>query len=318
MNRFAVVSAGFAYTDIVASVDQAFLDRHGIQSDAIIQMEPTALRLMQRELANPTVSPGGASANTAAVVASLGGKAGFFGKTGMDATGDLFLAAFREAGVELCCPVQERSAALSATCMILLAENGQRSMVYNPGNAEQFLASDFRNFDFRSADFFLVESQLLSSPRAAPVIRDAIAQAKGKTRIVINLQEIQNRQPFEALVPWIAAHADILIGNEAEHAAIRQLVRLPHSPRQTIVMTKGADGAEAWSESEHHRIAAQKPDKFVNTVGAGDAFTAGFLSGLSQGLDIQQSLGRAARVSTAMLGENGARPAASLSHLCMV
>jgi sugar/nucleoside kinase (ribokinase family) len=317
MSRFAIVSAGFAYTDIVASVDQDFWNRHSIQPNVIIPMDANALRRMQRELPNPIITPGGASANTASVVAALGGKAGFFGKVGMDATGDLFLAAFRQAGVELCCPPQQRNTDLSATCMILLADNGQRSMVYNSGVAEQFQARDFRDFDFRSTGFFLVESQLLSSSRAAPVIIQAVEEAQGQTRIVINLQEIQNRKPFEALLPWIAAHADILIGNKAEHNAIRQFIQIPHSPSQLLVMTKGADGAEAWSNAVHCRVPACKPEIVVDTVGAGDAFSAGLLHGLWKGLDIERSLEHGARIASAMLGESGGRPTRSLRHLGM-
>lgn len=318
MTRFAVVSAGFAYTDVVASVDAAFLDRHGLQAKAIDLVSAETLNRLQRELKDPAILPGGASANTASVVAALGGKAGYFGKVGMDTTGDLFLAAFRRVGVDLCCRATDHQATPSATCMILLAEDGDRSMVYNPGGAENFMASDFKNFDFSSSDFFLIESQLLSSARAAPILRRAVEQAQGKTRVVINLQEIQNRQPFQSLLPWIASHADILIGNEAEHAAIEQLIKLPQAPGQILVKTKGSDGAEAWSDAAHYRVPASKPEKIVDTVGAGDAFSAGFLFALSQGRDIEASLTCGSRVASTMLGESGGRPGTSLAHLGLV
>lgn len=315
MNRLNVITAGFAYTDIVATVDNAFFERNSIPVNTIVSMNANVLRRLQYNLSQAVVLPGGASANSASVVSALGGKAGFFGKIANDSIGDSFLEAFTKAGVELCCPIRDVKFDLSATCMILLDQNGQRSMVYNPGAAEQFLASDFEDFNYRSADFFLVESQLLSSARAAPVIRQAIERAKEQTRIVINLQEIQNRKPFKALLPWVAAHADILIGNEVEFQAVNKLIRLPHMPKQILVMTKGKDGAEAWAEEGHVQVPSISPKTFVNTVGAGDAFAAGLLYSLSNKQTLEQSLHRAARVAAAMIGESGGRPSGSLAQL---
>ena len=58
-----------------------------------------------------------------------------------------------------------------------------------------------------------------------------------------------------------------------------------------VVMTHGADGAEAWTATgEHVRAAAERVDDVVDTNGAGDAFFAGFLVAHHGGSDLAEAL----------------------------
>ena len=58
-----------------------------------------------------------------------------------------------------------------------------------------------------------------------------------------------------------------------------------------LVIKRGARGATVWHEGvAHHAPAVQVP--VLDTIGAGDAFTAGYLSGLLDGLPPSSALRR--------------------------
>ena len=58
-----------------------------------------------------------------------------------------------------------------------------------------------------------------------------------------------------------------------------------------VVMTHGADGAEAWTaDGAHVRAPAEHVDDVVDTNGAGDAFFAGFLVAHHGGADLATAL----------------------------
>ncbi len=58
-----------------------------------------------------------------------------------------------------------------------------------------------------------------------------------------------------------------------------------------MVVTHGADGAEAWTAAgEHVHAPAERVDDVVDTNGAGDAFFAGFLVAHRGGADLAAAL----------------------------
>ena len=315
MKKFAVVAAGRAYTDLVAHVSTAFLSENNMPLNAGRSLSVEELKQIQKGLTNPEMIAGGQGANSVAVVSALGGKAGFFGKVNDDEIGNFFLEDFKRRGVTLCCPVFDNTIGMSATTLVMLTENGNRSIAYNGGCADRFVPADFQSFDFLSTDFFLVESLLIYSPDAASIIKEAISLAKGKTKIVINIQGAVTCKQNPEVAQFMADNADIIMGNEAEHEAFSHFAQIPKSPQQIIVITKGENGAEARVGSNTYSVAAQCPAKLISSVGAGDAFTAGFLLALSRGLNINNSLECATRVATEILGVLGGRPTSSLVHL---
>ena len=58
-------------------------------------------------------------------------------------------------------------------------------------------------------------------------------------------------------------------------------------------MTYGAQGAIAFTASNFYEIKAVPVAKVVDSTGAGDVFTAGFISSLLESPDLSQALARA-------------------------
>ena len=98
----------------------------------------------------------------------------------------------------------------------------------------------------------------------------------------------------------IVALASYVAINDYESELMRERAGLPVEVLKTMVealiVTRGAHGAEIYSEDRIHLIPrVQMPGKPVDPMGCGDAFRAGLLYGIKQGLD-WQSTGRLANV----------------------
>ncbi len=311
VRKFDVVAAGRAFTDVIARVPAGFLEKWDIPRDAGREFDAATMRAIRASLQAPVMAAGGTGANMAATFAALGGRAGFFAKTGRDETGFFFLKDFEERGVALCCdPYIEGGA--SAVCLVLLTEDGFRSFATSSGCADSFEAGDFRNFDFASTRFFVVDAELLTLSSSSGVLLEAMDFAKGKTRLVVNLHNNRAWPDFPDVARYIAGNADIVIGNADEFASFSEVMALPHSPEQAVVTTHGTDGVTAFHGGASFSVPAHRPERFVSSVGAGDAFMAGFLFGLSNGADIEKSLRCGIRAAVAVLKETGARPAGAV------
>lgn len=76
---------------------------------------------------------------------------------------------------------------------------------------------------------------------------------------------------------------------------------------EQVILTRGAQGALVCTASgECHSAAPQPPAQFVDTVGAGDAFTAVYLHGLLAGWPIPRILALGQRFAGKVIGLRGA------------
>lgn len=57
----------------------------------------------------------------------------------------------------------------------------------------------------------------------------------------------------------------------------------------SMIITKGAEGSLVYSNGQTWKVGASKVDKVLNPTGAGDAYRAGLLKGLAEGLDLVEA-----------------------------
>jgi sugar/nucleoside kinase (ribokinase family) len=107
----------------------------------------------------------------------------------------------------------------------------------------------------------------------------------------------------DLLLPNLA-EARLLSGQESAPSAAAALCDLA----STVVVTSGADGAVAVRDGVVVEMTAP-PSPVVDTTGAGDAFTAGYLAGRLDGEDEAACLARAVAAASRAVGSLGARPA---------
>ena len=84
---------------------------------------------------------GGSAANTAAVIASLGGKPAYIGKVKDDLLGTVFSHDIEKAGVSFACALSGNGAS-TARCLILVTGDGERTMNTYLGACRELTAAD--------------------------------------------------------------------------------------------------------------------------------------------------------------------------------
>lgn len=120
-----------------------------------------------------------------------------------------------------------------------------------------------------------------------------------------------------ATIELLAAKADIVKMNEEEaHLLLgsdngtlqQKLVEFQKTyHNHTIIITRGANGAAVWHDEQFYEHPGIKAE-VIDTVGAGDAFLAIFISGLLAGRHIPDILERACRVGAYVTTQRGANP----------
>jgi sugar/nucleoside kinase (ribokinase family) len=83
----------------------------------------------------------------------------------------------------------------------------------------------------------------------------------------------------------------------------------------TLVVTRGAHGAIAIKNGERAEVPAEPIAKVIDTTGAGDTFTSGFLAGQLQGRSLADSLTMGAVCAAECIGHYGPRPEGDLKAL---
>jgi ribokinase len=228
-------------------------------------------------------TPGGKGANQAVAAARLGYPVQMIGKVGEDAFGQALLDNLAQAGVET--SAVERVAGSSGVAPILVADNGENSIVVVPGaNGEVDCASiDRHSALIRSAGMVLCQLELpletvshvlaLCAEAGVPVMLDPAPAAPLPDAI---WSEVTWFTPNET-------EAALYIGNElAEEDSAKHLLG---RGLRGVVLKRGGKGA-------YVSVAGGKADwvrpfavEAVDTVGAGDCFNGAFAVALLEGRD---------------------------------
>ena len=321
--RYDVVAIGNAIVDVIASATDDFIDSEKLSRGSMQLIDaPRATELYGKMGPGREVS-GGSAANTIAGMAALGRKCGFIGQVAKDQLGDVFAHDIRAIGVDFGTVAREAEPP-TARCLILVTPDGQRTMNTFLG-ASQFLpaAAIDRDLIADSAILYL-EGYLWDPEEPRAAMRAAIGIARGAGRkVAFTLSDAfcisRHGDDFRKLID--EGMIDILFANDAEvHALmgtddVASAVTALSAKVPTLVVTHGANGAEAQSGGEHARVAAEPIDKVVDTTGAGDLFAAGFLAGQAEGRSLKDSLTMGAICAAEVISHYGPRPEADLRAL---
>jgi 2-dehydro-3-deoxygluconokinase len=142
------------------------------------------------------------------------------------------------------------------------------------------------------------------SPSAAEAALWAVRTAKELGVLVsfdVNYRAaLWSREAASAVLTELARAADIVFASDDELSLVADGETEEHAAQALIaagvdqvVVKRGADGAIAWHGTQSTSVPARKVAA-VDTIGAGDAFTAGYLSALLDGENVAARLDRGA------------------------
>ncbi|ENJ4600601.1 aminoimidazole riboside kinase [Escherichia coli] len=236
--------------------------------------------------------PGGAPANVAVGIARLGGTSGFIGRVGDDPFGALMQRTLLTEGVDITYLKQDEWHRTS-TVLVDLNDQGERSFTFmvRP-SADLFLETTDLSC-WRHGEWLHLCSIALSaepSRTSAFTAMTEIRHAGGFVSFDPNIREDlwQDEHLLRLCLRQALQLADVVKLSEEEWRLIsgktqndRDICALAKEYEiAMLLVTKGAEGVVVCYRGQVHHFAGMSVD-CVDSTGAGDAFVAGLLTGLS-------------------------------------
>jgi len=223
-SRYDVLCIGNAIVDIIAQCDDAFLRENGIIRGAMNLIDGARAELLYSRMGPAIEASGGSAGNTAAGVASFGGRAAFFGKVSRDHLGGIYTRDIRAQGVAFdTAPLGGEPP--TARSMIFVTPDGERSMNTYLGACVELGPEDVEADKAAGAKVTYFEGYLWDPPRAKEAIRLTARHAHEAGRQVsMTLSDpfCVDRYRGEFLELMRSGTVDIVFANESELKSLYQ------------------------------------------------------------------------------------------------
>ena len=327
--QYDVAGLGNAIVDVIASVDDRFLLNHRIAKGGMTLIDEFRAKELLKVLADnqQTMSSlhevaGGSAANTLAGLASLGGNGVYVGKVFDDRLGGVFAKSMSAQGITFTTHAT-REGSTTASCLIAVTPDGQRSMSTYLGACRELTPDDVDEEQVASARVLYIEGYLWDEEQAKQASRKAIAAVKGAGgRIALSLSDSFCVGRFrDEFLHLLDKDVGILFANEDEAKALFEaedfdgVIAGAKKWGGIAALTRSAKGCVIVEEGVVHEIPAAPVSRVVDTTGAGDQFAAGFLYGLTHGKGLADCGRLGALAAAEVLSHYGARPETSLKDL---
>lgn len=268
-----------------------------------------------------TFCAGGAPFNVACDIRALGGKAGFFGSTGSDKTGEMLKQEAERCGFDAL--FLRTSGRATMLAYVEISAGGERSFTFRADgtsdddlsfdDAVKFLTENVAG----SGDIVHFGSLMLRSDSGRKFAAEAAEFARSRGALIsfdVNLRQGLYSSASDALsASEILLDVSDIIKLSEEEAALITGVSDPRTAAlslagsgKTVFVTLGSKGAYA-ARGNKIRYAPAVPVAAVDTTGAGDAFFAAVLLSLSRSDDIEEALNAGVRsggIAVTLKGSN--------------
>lgn len=318
------VCLGHALVDRLAAGTPEVVAATGLELGVMTLVDAEAARSIEASHSAWEEVAGGSAANTAAGIASFGGRVRFVGSVGDDEAGRRYVADLEAAGVScMLRPVDSQMP--TGVCHVLVGSGGKRSMGTHLGAASDVAPETVEGASIEDASVLYIEGYLLDAQAAAALAR-AIEIAHGSgTPVSLSLSDPfvveRHRERVRRLVD--DGSIDVLFCNEEEACSltgtddVEDAVEFLGSTGLLSIVTRGPEGCIACSSAGVLRAPAHPVEEVVDTTGAGDLFASGVLYGLVTGLEVEAAARLGSMAASEVISHLGARPKRALSSLVL-
>ncbi len=319
---YDVLGMGNAIVDVLAHADDQFIDELGIVKGSMTLIDEQTAESVYARMGPGIECSGGSAANTIAALASLGGAGAYIGKVRDDQLGGVFRHDITALGIAFE-TAPGGDGASTARCMIHVTPDAERTMQTYLGACVELGPDDIDEAMVAAAQVTYMEGYLWDPENAKQAFLRAARMAKAAGRQV----SLSLSDPFcvgrhrGEFIDLVENHVDILFANEEEIMSLYQVENFDQAMQEVrahcaiAALTRSEKGSVIVAGDEVHIVDAVFVKNIVDTTGAGDAYAAGFLYGLThdQPLDICARLGGSCAAE--IISHVGARPDTSLAKL---
>lgn len=255
---------------------------------------------------------GSSSAIFAANLSSLGVQTSFCGMIGKDFYGRLVMEELQAKGVDSSWVVASENVQTGVT--VVLNYGNDRANITHCGAMESFSVVDIPVSKFSEFHHLHISSYFLQKGLQADVVYLFKHAKKHGLTTSLDLQWDPEEQwlfPYQECLPWV----DFFLPNEKEILALTGEGELKDALRtldvfsRTIIVKQGTRGATAFENGKCYHKESFSHSLFVDAIGAGDSFNAGFIFSHLKGNSLPENLVMAnltGAINTTAAGGTGA------------
>lgn len=256
---------------------------------------------------NVIFSTGGGATNAAVTFARQGIDSRFVGKLGNDQAAQGVIAELDKENIDTSGVVHHDTLGTQYST-ILLADNGERTILVYRGAANSHTAGDYESYDFSGLDWIYISS----FGGAFDALDTVIARAKqAGVKVMFNpgdaeLNDVDKLKPLLEDVTILSVNKEE-IKKIVEGESSEELVRhgLHYCP--VVIVSDGPSGVMASDGKTIVRAGMYEDVPVTDRTGAGDAFGSGFLSQWASGASLKDSIIFASANSTSVVTKIGAK-----------
>lgn len=307
-----ILGYGNAIVDLVSFIDDDLLNKFNLKKNSMNLVDSDFQQQIIDSLDSYEIVCGGAVANTIDGIAKLNTETAFIGSVSNDKFGKFFIDELEKYNTKYDKNnIISNSKLPTATSVILITPDHQRTMCTSLGSAGEIKIDDFKQFS--NAKYTFTEAYICDAPHMFKLYNELVKNINSKN--IFSLADpfcvTRNYEKIEQII----LSTDILISNKEEIIAFTQMsdykeitdyIYKKYDRIKNVIVTDGKNGAYSLEENELIHIPAQNVN-VIDTTGAGDQFAAGFIYAISQGSDIKIALEKGIEYASQVIQIAGAR-----------
>lgn len=306
----SVLGVGNALVDImIALEDDRILRQFGLPKGSMTLVDSILSESIFRATGqwHRSITTGGSAANTIHTLANLGASCGYVGKISHDELGKIFEDEFTRQGVFTHLFYNHTG---TGRVMAMVTPDSERTMATCLGAAAELKPDIFTVDLVKPYQYLYVEGYLVQDRNLIETILKTGHEAGLTVAVDLSSYNIveQNR---ELLHDLIVNYVDLVFANEEEAFAYTGLhpeeavAAISYQCKLAIVKT-GEKGSLVRTGGSTLKIEPVQA-RAIDTTGAGDCYSAGFLYGMSKGLTLRQCGNIASLISSKVVEILGAK-----------
>ena len=304
-----LLALGTPVIDLTARATDARLARLSLKKGSTNFVTARRLSAIERSIGKEIIHryPGDNARNVCEGFASLGGSCGFLGAVGRDKEGEQFCKNLKEKGIA---NLTVKAKGKTGKIIVLITPDGERTFCADLGVSTGFGRFD-RNAISAARMFFAPSITLAEKGEVGKLAMNYLrAFKKSGKKIALSLESplmVAKKRRF--LLSALEKYADFIFMNEEEARALLgagaegKLARL--KPSALVFLKRGRRGSSVFAKSGRRDAPAIRA-RAIDSTGAGDAYVAGALYGISRGYSARMGTKFGSLLGAKVVGKIGA------------
>ena len=305
-----VIGIGNAIVDVLCKVDDKFIEDHKLTKGTMKLVDESEFRNLLSNLEIEDTVSGGSVANSIVGMSQLGDDVSFIGKVNNDELGQKYIEGLKKENVKYFYKIK-KEAIPTGTCLILITPDSERTMCTFLGIAGKIGEEDIDDKAIKSAEITFLEGYLWDEGNPKKAFEKAMSLA--------NMSAMSLSDPFcvdrhkKSFLDLVKNKLDIVFANEKEAMSLidandfNEVITFAKNLNKLIVVTRSDKGSIAIYGPEVVESQAKSNLKIIDLTGAGDLFAAGFLHGLVNKKNYNESLDLGTAMASKIIQKIGAR-----------